>query len=169
MTLENEPRLSAFLDSLKTMPWFAEAGHPSEKYHVVADAVVAWDDWNAPMLAVWNPRSQRLEDAARRALGDKAIDEIFESVSAATEQAVVNGVRAYFARRPDETENTAIDVDRGLWPEIVGFVLRDMSWAAVETVLGQPDFFVSLLRVYQEGRWPCSWKGRYPDGRFVVL
>jgi hypothetical protein len=84
-------------------------------------------------------------------------------------QQYVNGVRAYFARRPDETENTAIDVDRGLCPEIVGFVLRDTSWAAVETVLGQPDFFVALLRVYQEGRWPCSWKGRYPDGRFVVL
>ena len=90
MTLENETRPSAFLDSLKTMPWFAEAGHPSERYHVVVDAVVAWDDWNAPMLAVWNPRSQRLEDAARRAIGDKAIDEIFESVSAPTEQAVVN-------------------------------------------------------------------------------
>ena len=44
-----------------------------------------------------------------------------------------------------------------------------MSWAAVETVLEQPDFFLSLVPVYQEGRWPCSWKGRYPCGRFVVL
>jgi hypothetical protein len=78
-------------------------------------------------------------------------------------------VKAYFARRPDETENTEVGADLGLWPDIVDRVLRDMSWAAIETALGEPDFFVSLVPIYKEGRWPCSWEGQHPKGRFVVL
>src|SRR5687768_9847151 len=136
---------------------------------MVDDAVVAWDDWNAAMLEVWVRRSQRLEGIARGAMGDQAIERIFALVATAIEPAVRNGVRAYFDRRPDSTENTSCDADRGLWPDIIDFVRRDMSWAAVETVLDQPDFFVSLIQVHQEGRWPCSWRGRYPHGRFVVL
>jgi hypothetical protein len=166
---EQERRVESFLQSLNSVAWFANSGRPSTTYHVVADAVVGWDDWNAAMLAVWLPRSERLEATAVRAIGDAAIESIFARVDSAIEPAVHAALRAYFARRPDETENTECGADLGLRPEIVGFVLRDMSWAAVETALGQPEFFVSLVPVYREGRWPCSWEGRYPQGRFVVL
>jgi hypothetical protein len=167
--VEQERRVEAFLQSLSSVAWFASAGRPSTKYHVVADAVVAWDDWNAAMLAVWLARSERLEAIAVRAIGDPAIESIFARVDKAIEPAVRAGLQAYFARRPDDTENTECGADLGLRPEIVGFVLRDMSWAALETALGQPEFFVSLVPIHREGHWPCSWKGRYPQGRFVVL
>jgi hypothetical protein len=167
--VEQERRLESFLQSLSSIAWFAHAGRPSTKYQVVADAVVAWDDWNAEMLAVWLPRSKQLEDIATRAIGDAAIESIFSRVADAIEPSVRAGVRAYFARRPDDTENTECGADLGLWPEVVDFVLRDMSWAAVEMTLGRAEFFVSLTQVYQEGRWACSWAGRYPQGRFVVL
>ena len=162
-------RLETFLQSLSDVAWFANAGHPSTKYHVAADAVVAWDDWNEAMLSVWLPRSERLEALAIGAVGDPAIDSIFRRVDNAIERSVQAAVRAYFARRPDTTENTECGADYALRPEIVGFVLRDVSWAAVETTLGHPGFFVSLMPVQWEGRWPCAWEGRYPDGRFVVL
>ena len=166
---DQERRLEAFLQSLSDVAWVANAGLPSTKYHVAADAVVAWDDWNAAMLSVWLPRSERLEALAIAAIGDPAIESIFHRVDSAIEPSVHAAVRAYFARRPDTTENTECGADRALRPEIVGFVLRDMSWAAVETALGQPGFFVSLVPVHREGRWPCAWEGRYPEGCFVVL
>jgi hypothetical protein len=72
-------------------------------------------------------------------------------------------------RRPDTTENTEGGADLALRSEIVGAVVRDMSWAAIETALGQPGFFVSLVPVHRDGRWPCAWEGQYPEGRFVVL
>lgn len=166
---EQERRLEAFLESLSDVPWFANAGRPSTTYHVAADAVVAWDDWNAAMLAVWLPRSEQLEATAIQAIGDPAIEAIFTRVDQAIEPSLHAGVRAYFARRPDNTENTACGADTGLRPDIVDFVLRDMSWAAVETALAQTGFFTSLVPVHRDGRWPCSWEGRYPRGRFVVL
>lgn len=166
---DQERRLEAFLKSLSDVAWFANAGRPSTKYHVAADAVVAWDDWNEAMLSVWLPRSERLEALAVGAIGDPAIDSIFRRVDSAIEPSVHAAVRAYFARRPDTTENTECGADLSLRPEIVGFVVRDMSWAAVETALEQPGFFVSLEPVYREGRWPCAWEGRYPEGHFVVL
>jgi hypothetical protein len=169
VTAEQEQQLESFLQSLTTVPWFADAGRPSTKYQIVADAVVGWDDWNAAMMAVWPPRSMRLEETATRLIGDAAIEGIFSRVDEAIGPAVEAGLRAYFARRPDNTENTECGADLGLRSEIVDSVVRDVSWAAVETALGQPDFFVSLIEVYQEGHWPCAWDGRYPRGTFVVL
>lgn len=169
MTLEQEGRLSAFLDSLRDVPWFGAAGSPTTRYRLVADAVAGWDDWSPQMAAVWPRQSEPLEAAARRAIGDDAIETIFNRVAAAIEPAVGAGVRAYFARRPNTTVNTDCEADSALRPDIIGFVLRDVSWAAVETVLDRPSFFVSVVHVQREGRWPCSWDGRYPKGRFVVL
>jgi hypothetical protein len=169
MEAEVVRRLEKFLESLDGVPWFSAAGRPSAEYHVAEDAVVAWDDWNAPMLAVWPPRSEALEELARNAIGDVAIEEIFKRVGERIGQPVHDGVRAYFARRPENTPNTECGADLGLRAEIVDTVVRDLAWAAVETVLERTGFFVSLIRVYREGRWPCSWEGQYPAGRFVVL
>ena len=170
MELETVRRLDLFLESLTRVPWFANAGRPDPNYHVVPDAVVAWDDWSAEMVAVWTTRSERLEVLAQNRIGDPAITTIFDRVYEAVEPRIRTGVREYFARRPqDLNANTRCGADSGLWPDIVDRVHRDMSWAAVESVLEQPDFYLSLVPVYQEGRWPCSWKGSYPRGRFVVL
>ena len=169
MTAAQEQRLAAFLISLAAVPWFANAGVPSDKYHVVADAVIGWDDWTHQMVAVWVARIERLEAQARDAIGNPAIDEVFTRVHDAIEVDVRTALKAYFARRPNRTENTDCGADAALWREILDFVLRDMSWAAVETVLDRPDFFVSLLAVHNDGRWPCAWEGSYPHGRFVVL
>ena len=170
MELEAVRRLDRFLQSLARVPWFSNAGHPDPRYHVVADAVVAWDNWSAEMMAVWTARSERLERIAQNRIGDPAITIIFDRVYEAIEPQVRSGVRAYFARRPaDLNANTRCGADSGLWPDIVDRVHRDLSWAAVESVLEQPEFYTTLMPVYQEGRWPCSWLGRHPRGRFVVL
>jgi hypothetical protein len=169
MGLEEAGTLKTFLHSLEGLPWFSASGQRSVKYHVVPDAVVAWDDWNAPMLAVWLPRSEALEEHARSVIGDRSIEEVFTLTSERIGRPVQDGLREYFARRPEDTPNTECGADLGLRQEIADTVVRDLAWAAVETVLNRPAFFTSLVGVYREGRWPCSWEGEYPAGRFVVL
>jgi hypothetical protein len=162
-------RLDTFLASLDNVPWFSSAGATSTTYHVVDDAVVGWDDWSAAMMATWPIKSEQLEAAAQAAIGDAAIDHIFNRVAEVLEPKVRAGLRAYFARRPNTTDNTDCGADAGLWPDMLDRVLRDVSWAAVEVLLDRPEFYISLIEVYREGRWPCSWKGTYPTGTFVVL
>lgn len=161
--------LQAFLKDLEGVEWFSRAGEPSDTAVVASDAVVCWDDWNREMLAVWLPKTKALEQAARKEVGDSAIDEIFSAVSIAIDLSVRQGLEAYFNRRPANSGNTKTNADRGLWPEILDTVKRDISWAAIETIIDQRGFFTELLAVYRAGRWPCAWSGEYPDGQLVVL
>jgi hypothetical protein len=62
-----------------------------------------------------------------------------------------------------------MNADRGLWPEWLDSVKRDLSWAAVEVLLGQPAFFNDPVRYYRAGRWPCAWEGANRSGRVVLL
>jgi hypothetical protein len=161
--------LANFKESIATVPWFAHAGESYENGIVVADAAVGWDDWNNEMLAVWGPRSVALEDLAESSIGDVAIHQIFRDVSTSIDERLRAGAQAYFDWRPATSPNAKINADLGLWPELLDCVKRDVSWAAVEAVLQQPDFFTDLLKYYREGRWPCAWDGEFPHGRIVLL
>lgn len=151
------------------LPWFEQAGEPSEAYTVVPDAADGWIEWNDRMLEVWLPRSKKLEAEAQSILGDSVIDEIFLIVSQHIADALGKGMGDYFERRPEDSETTKCNADLSLWPEIMDSVKRDVAWAAVEVILGQPGFFNEVLDVLRKGRWPCAWDGNFPQGRFVVL
>ncbi len=161
--------LAAFLKSVEDVPWFAQAGKPNDTYVVVPDAVVAWDKWNDRMLKTWLLESTPLEQIAKLFIGDAAIDEVFKRVSQSVQWPIRKGLDDYFGSRPETTPNTECGADLGLWPEILEFVERDVAWAAVETILAKDGFFNRVLEVHREGRWPCSWDGSYPNGRFAVL
>ena len=169
MAPELHKLLNPFVHSLASVPWFAHAGEPYDVGVVVSDVFVGWDDWNAQMLAVWTPRSNTLERMARESIGDSEIDEIINNVSAAVDKNARQGMQDYFDRRPADSENTETNTDIGLWPELLETIKRDVSWAAIETVLEQPDLFTELMTHYRRGRWPCAWHGEYPSGRVVVL
>ena len=34
---------------------------------------------------------------------------------------------------------------------------------------GPPEFFRQLLRVYEQGHFPCGWEGEWPDGVLLVI
>lgn len=53
--------------------------------------------------------------------------------------------------------------------EMLDMVKRDVSWACVERVLNIQGFFTTLLNIYSNGYFPCSWIGDYPNGQVVVL
>jgi hypothetical protein len=168
MTAKSES-LADFLESLKEIPWLSHAGEPYEDGIVVADAVEGWDGWNERMYEVWRPRTEALEDAARREIGDAGIDRIFEAVSQYLRPVFLEGLTDYFSRRPIDTAAMKDGADAELYEELLEAMTRDVCWAAIEAVLGRKGFFTDLVRYYRAGRWPCAWEGEYPKGRVVVL
>ncbi len=62
-----------------------------------------------------------------------------------------------------------INTNRGLGPEWLDSVKRDLCWTAVAAILGRPGFFTDLLRYHRADRWPCAWEGVDRSGRAIVL
>lgn len=169
MTEIQQSALSEFLLSLTAIQWFTYCGEPDSNYVVAADLVEAWDDWNSNMIAIRLPETERLERIAVGKLGESEVNAIFETVSTESDEVLRAGMEGYFNRRPACSRSTIINADRGLWPEWLESVQRDICWAAVEMVLTQPGFFTELLQIYRAGRWPCAWERSDRTGRAVVL
>lgn len=151
-----------FVEEMKSVKWFEHGGEDCEKYLTVRSVYDAYDNWNANYLSVWEPHTELLEKFAEEIIGSDAVDDIFETVSAALGDDIY---RAWgeFRERAGLSEQNALDL------EITDMVKRDLCWAAVEKAMNRPGFFTELLDVYRDGRFPCGWDGDYPEGRFAVM
>lgn len=161
MTEAQHIALTTFLDALRSIPWFDHCGDPDPTAIVTKDLAEAWDGWNYEMVDVWSPQSHALEKVAIAEIGDSGVDTIFATVCQAMEEPLCAGLDRYVNRWPRD--------NMGLTIELKWFVMRDLSWAAVETVLGRPGFFTDLLSYYRAGRWACAWEGGNRSSRVVLL
>ncbi len=151
-----------FAEEMKSAKWFGHGGEPSEKYLLVWSVYNAYDNWNANYLSVWEPHTDALEKLSEEIIGGDAVDDIFETVSAALGDDIYRAWGEFRVRAGLDEENALDD-------EITDMVKRDLCWAAVEKALNKPGFFTGLLDVYREGHFPCGWEGDYPEGRFAVM
>ncbi len=151
-----------FAAEMKPTKWFGRGGEPCEKYLLVRSVYDAYDNWNAVYLNVWEPHTDALEKLSEEIIGNDAVDDIFETVSAALGDDIYRAWGEFRARAGLEEEN-ALD------NEIVDMVKRDLCWAAVEKALNKPGFFTGLLSVYRDGHFPCGWDGDYPEGKLAVM
>lgn len=153
---------AAFLKEIRSINWFEKSGIPNEKYHMVFSLYEACDTWGKQYMDVWEPRICALEAAASEKIGDDAVDEAFDAVSAAIGDVVWEKFGGYIERQ-HLGEETAVSF------ELFDMIKRDMAWAYVEKLLDMPGFFTMLTDIYRQGYFPCSWKGEYPSGQAVVL
>jgi len=159
--------LSAFLAGLRGIRWLSASGTASAHAYVVNDAAEGFDD---PVReGLWDTHARDLEVAAIDRLGERGLDDVFRETASTIDEALASALEAWFERRPVVNEATDANVDLGLWPEILESIKRDVAWAAIEAVLAAPGFFSGLMGHYRDGRWPCSWRGTFPDGQVVVL
>jgi hypothetical protein len=157
--------LASFITSLADVRWLAHAGDRDDAAIVADDLVDASDNWNPEMMAVWNPETHGLEQVAVADLGEAGIDAVFDAVSSAVDAPLRAAMERYF----DTRSTDELNADRGLWPEWLEAMKRDLCWAAVEAVQGQPGFFTGLLPHYRAGRWPCAWEDGDRGKRVVLL
>lgn len=139
------PELEAFMESLRTIPWFENVGKPISDKSVkqVFSWAEAWkylqkDSWfNAPFhdhIDQMHPICKEAYIIARDAVTESGNDhELEKGINVSLEA-------AYTA-----------------------------SGAAYEIATDSKDrFFVGLMKWYQKGHWPCGWEGTYPEGRLIV-
>jgi hypothetical protein len=166
-------KLDTFLQRVERISWLAHAGEHGNDA-VVADGMQACVDRHGQqMLDVWQPRTHDLENRARAKIGESGIERIFSVVSDAVHQRVYDGLVSYLDRKygggADDEGNTQRSADDAVYPEVIDAIKRDVCWAGVESIIGEPGLFTKLLEVYSKGRWPCSWEGPYPGGSPIVL
>lgn len=154
--------ITGFLHELEWIDWFKNSGIPNEKYYMVFSMYEAYDCWGKQHMEIWEPHAYSLEDIAREKIGDDEIDEIFSAVSAAIGDVVWNKLWDFMSRRNLEEE-------AGVSLEILDMIKRDMSWACIEKTVNTDGFYTTLLNIYKEGYFPCSWVGTYPLGQIVVM
>ena len=151
-----------FLSMLTGINWFSKSGTTTEAYHVIYSIFEAYDIWNQQTFDIWEPRICELEKKAQEILGDEQIDAVFEQVAETIGDKLWRGYCTF-------VERCHLEAEVGLESEIMDCVKRDVAWACIETMLRQEGFFTSLLKVYKEGYWPCSWQVNYPEGKLVVM
>lgn len=161
--------LTEFLESIAEIKWLARCGEPQPGAIVATDLCNAWDGWGRHMTAIWSQATHSLECVAIDDLGTAIVDEIFASVSEETDESLRLAMERYFERRPLNSEVAEMNADRGLWPEWLDSIRRDLCWAAVENIMGRSGFFLGLLKYYRDGRWPCAWEDGDNSKRVVLL
>lgn len=154
--------INLFLKEISQIQWFQSAGKENEKYMVLHSVFEAVDDWNQQMFQVWEAEINELEKNIQSVLTDELIDGIFEKVSCEINEKLWKDYCIF-------VERCHLEEESGLEAEIMDSIKRDVCWAAVEYVSEQEGFFTTLLKIYKEGYWPCSWNGEYPDGMAVAM
>ncbi len=117
------------------------------------------------MLKLWAPQTRALEAIAVEELGEDGVDSIFDTVSRELDAPLCLAMETYF----DTRSTDKLNADRGLWPEWLDSMKRDLCWAAIESVLDRPGLFTNLLPYYRAGRWPCAWEDGDMSKRVVLL
>jgi hypothetical protein len=183
-----------YLAWVRTFPMLREMGRPGSSAELQAAAAEGREEEPVYQdVAFWSARTHEAEARGRRHLSEAEIDAVFDEVAAAVDADLrrFDPLIAYFARFFDEGDAQRIEDER----EVAHGVKRDLAWAAVEMAIGlghviaretasggehasdlvkstaeAAGFFVSLLPVYDRGRWPCGWAGGvYPVGHLLYL
>ena len=157
--------IEQFIREIKAIEWFQHAGEPSEKYWVVDTIWEACDVHGHETMEGWGRNCEELERKALKRLSEKQIDAVFEAVSLAIGNEVLEALEALEDRIGEETGED----QSGIEEEILDFIKRDTAWACIELLLGQKNFFNDVYEINKTGRWACSWVGKYPQGNFIIM
>lgn len=84
-------------------------------------------------MEVWEPHICGLEDIAAERIGDDAVDEIFDAVSAAIGDTVWEKFGGFIERR-------RLGEELAVCYELFDMIKRDMAWACVERTWICPAF-----------------------------
>jgi hypothetical protein len=162
--------MTTFTNRISAVHWLSHAGTKDSSAIIARDFVSAYDTYSLNKIDTWLPQSQSLEQIARQIIGDSGIDNVFNMISHSIQNNLYHGIEQYFARMEEtDPDFDSIGANAGIALEVMDEIKRDIAWAAVEILINQPKFFTSLLIWYERGRWPCAWKGNYPQGCIVVV
>lgn len=162
---EQQYIINHFVAEIKAIHWFEKVGEPSDKYMTVDTIYEACDTYGRQMYDVWGQNSENIEKEAMRHLSESQIDLIFETISLTIGNEIYEALCDLEDRLGEETGED----QSGLEEEILDFIKRDTAWACIEKLIQKPGFFTRVYEINRDGRWACSWIGKYPVGNFIIL
>lgn len=154
-------------ETLRRINWLANCGLPPEPGF---ELPVEWvSDWQAAIKNFASPEWEDTTLRARNALTvflSKKHPAQYQEWNKLTEEArkhmvgeIMPTIEEYRGRRQ--------------LPSVFSDCVRwDLLAAAMEASYKScrpPVFFTKLLGVYERGRFPCGWRGEWPNGRLLVI
>ena len=100
--------------------------------------------WGKRYTEVWESQIYPLEDMAVKKIGDDAIDDAFETVSAAIGDTV-------WVKFGEFTDRQRLGDELAVCDELFDRIKRDMAWACVEKILDMPGFLPCWQKSTRKG------------------
>jgi hypothetical protein len=151
---------------LRAIPWFSRCGDPPDP----AVREVLWiGDWPTAINCFSDPNWEDTTLQARNALTTNLASRYpteFQEWNALTDQARARLLHDLMPQIRQFQEQ------HGLPPIFNDCVRWDLLGAVMEATYKSrhpPKFFGNLFSVYERGRFPCGWKGEWPNGRLMVI
>jgi len=158
-----KPETTEKFDSLACMNWFSALGKPCEGPFVILSS---WDDairhcgspeWKKLTLKA----AKRYSDAVFRRGREQS--QHWNIVAGAVRSIVLPLVAA---------KVHSVGVANNLPDEFEASVRQDLIWFGLECEFADvvpPSFFASQIYWYTQGRFPCGWKGEFPEGKLILF
>jgi hypothetical protein len=155
-------------ESLRRIPWFSNCGRPADdNLGLEVDWVSDWTtatkcfsdpEWENTTLEARNVLTSHL--AKRHAREYQEWNKLVRKAKEKLESGVYQIARDF--QQKHRLTQTFVDCVK--WDGL-GMVMEETYKECRPPML----FFGTLLAVYERGRFPCGWKGEWPNGRLIVI
>jgi hypothetical protein len=155
-------------ERLDAINWFGQVGSPAEMD--LPFQIVQTQDWQQALtqgpLEAWQDvqlaASNRLTGFLHGNYRDRyrAWNEVARDAKAGAVSALAGSKWAHFAE--------SMGLPRGLIDSASWDILFAIMESEYGDCQGRPSFFLHLLSVYEAGKFPCGWDGRWPMGSLIV-
>ena len=159
-----DPRTVHVAEQLKAVPWFAQVGQPFISGEPVL-LLASWQD------AVEHATSPIYDDFVLEAANELRGNVCRQSRRQfQTWNAVVSAIKS-FSEPMVGDKIAAAELPHAIATAISGTVHWDMVHIFLALHFQEnyhSDYYESLLGWYLGGRFPCGWRGKYPEGQFII-
>jgi hypothetical protein len=152
---------------LEQIDWFSKCAEPHGE---IFSFDVAWvNDWPTATKIFSDPEWENTTLEARNALT------VFLAKKHAREYQEWNKITKFAKEKLEPTVFEKVrqfQAAKGLNKVFVDCVKWDVLGIVMEQtykVFRPPIFFEKLQTVYENGRFPCGWKGEWPNGHLIVI
>jgi hypothetical protein len=165
--------------SIPAIAWFSRLGEPDYEGRPDYFSPPNMDDWKNVTGVLANEAVPRIIEAGMEWLPTQRDQEDPIHGSSLEQRAEVLGKRDEFSKQALEIYKAtlaslrtikghpALKIGAHDFTEAArGAALYAVRRTAYETLLGEPNFWCKVMKVYQSGHWPC---GLLPDRKVVVL
>jgi hypothetical protein len=160
--IENE-----ILERILNINWFSNCGNsisigtPIKVIHISnwTEATKYYSD------SVWEDTTLEARNILTEFLHNKHMND-YRNWNKVTDEAkafLENSIKPKIIKFKDENNLDKIFVDCVMW-DLLGAIMEFYYRKCKD----RPEFFGELLKIYENGNFPCGWEGKYPNGKLIV-